>query len=144
MSVIKNIKKEIVRNISAITSVNKVYNFEKVNPDGFPAVFVTFSGTDNQFHTNAENERTYVYRILVLCQIGQSLTDADAVETAEQQIEDLTGDILDTLDSDITLDDAIQVVYTEAAIGEPGYVEYEGGFARSSEITLRVHSIYLV
>ena len=56
MSVIKNIKKEIIRNLSAIDSLNKVYGFEKLNPDGFPAAFVTFNGMANEFFTNAENK----------------------------------------------------------------------------------------
>lgn len=144
MSAIKQIKNGIIRNISAISSVNKVYGFEKLNPDGFPAVFITFQGTENEFFTNAENKRVYIYRVLVLSQIGQDTSNADQVETAEQAIQDVTGDILDTMDSDITLDEDSQVVYMEAAVGEPGYVDYEGGVARSSEITLRVHSIYLV
>lgn len=144
MSAIKNIKRDIIRNIAAISSVNKVYDHEKLNPAGFPAVFVTFQGSENEFFTNAENKRVYAYRVLILAQIGQDRESTDAVEKAEQVVEDVTGDIIDTMDSDITLDANSQVVYMEAAVGEPGYVEYEGGWARSSEITLRVHSIYLV
>ena len=70
--------------------------------------------------------------------------NTEALDEAEEVIQDVTGDILNTMDSDITLDDATEVVFMEAAVGEPGYVEYEGGQARSSEILLRVHSVYLV
>lgn len=143
MSAIKNIKKEIIRNISAIDSINKVYGFEKLNPDGFPAVFVTFNGMDNEFFTNAENKRVYTYRVLLLVPISAD-GNTEALDEAEEVIQDVTGDILNTMDSDITLDDATEVVFMEAAVGEPGYVEYEGGQARSSEILLRVHSVYLV
>lgn len=144
MSAIKNIKKGIVNNIAAITSVNKVYDFEKLNPDGFPAAFVTFLGTDNEFYTTAENKRIYHYRILVLVPIGQNLSNTDELEQAEQTLQDITGDILDTMDSDITLDHNSQVIFVEAAVGQPGYYDYEGGKARGSEITIKVHSIYLV
>lgn len=144
MSAIKVIKKQIINKVSAVSSVNKVYDYEKVNPDGFPAVFVTFSGSDNEFFTNAENKRVFTYRVLVLVPLGQDNITPDAVEQAEQAIQDVTGDILDAMDSDITLDDSAQVVFMEAAVGEPGYVSYEGGQARSSEILLRVHSVYLV
>ena len=143
MSAIKNIKKEIIRNISAIDSINKVYGFEKINPDGFPAVFVTFNGMDNEFFTDAENKRVYTYRVLLLVPISAD-GNTEALDEAEEVIQDVTGDILNTMDSDITLDDATEVVFMEAAVGEPGYVEYEGGQARSSEILLRVHSVYLV
>lgn len=144
MSAIKNIKKGIVTNISAISSINKVYDFEKLNPTGFPCAFVTFQGTDNEFYTTAENKRIYTYRILVLAQIGQDTSNTDIVELAEQTIEDCLGDILDTMDSDITLDNNTQVIFVEAAVGQPGYVDYEGGVARSGEIMIRVHSLYLV
>jgi hypothetical protein len=144
MSAIKNIKKELVKKLSAVSSVNKVYDFEKMPPDGFPAAFITFQGSDNEFFTNAENKRVHTYRVLVLAQIGQDRTAVDQVDQAEQTIQDVVGDILDAFDSDITLGDYIQVVYLEAAVGESGYVEYEGGWARSAEIMLKVHSIYLV
>lgn len=143
MSAIKNIKKEIIRNLSAVDSINKVYGFEKLNPDGFPAAFVTFNGMDNEFFTNAENKRIYTYRVLLLVPISADAS-TEALDEAEETIQDVTGDILNTMDSDITLDDATEVVFMEAAVGEPGYVEYEGGQARSSEILLRIHSVYLV
>lgn len=144
MSAIKNIKKGIITNLSAINSLNKVYDHEKINPAGFPAAFVTFQGTDNEFYTTAENKRIYSYRILVLAQIGQDTTNTSQVELAEQTIEDCVGDILDTMDSDITLDNNSQVIFVEAAVGQPGYVEYEGGWARSGEVIIKVHSLYLV
>ena len=144
MSAIKNIKNGIVSQLSAVSTLAKVYSYEKLNPEQFPCAFVTFASNENEFFTNAENKRVYGYRILVLAQIGQDRTSTDRVELAEQVIQDVTGDILDKLDSNITLDDNGEVVYVEASIGEPGYVEYEGGWARSVEITVRVHSIFLV
>lgn len=144
MSAIKQIKKGVITNLSAISSLNKVYDHEKINPDGFPAAFVTFNGTENEFYTTAENKRIYVYRILVLAPIGQDLSNTNAVEQAEQTIEDCVGDILDTMDSDITLDNNTQVIFVEAAVGMPGYVDYEGGVARSGEVMIKIHSLYLV
>lgn len=144
MSAIKNIKANLVTKISSISSINKVYDYEKINPDGFPAAFVTFTGNDNEFYTTAENKRIYTYRILVLAPIGQDLSNTPALEQAEQTIEDCTGDILDALDSDITLDGNVQVIFVAASVGQPGYVSYEGGQARSGEITVKIHSLYLV
>lgn len=144
MSVIKDIKKEIINKVSAISSVNKVYGFEKINPSGFPAVFITYNGMENEFFSTAENKRVFIYRCLVLSQIGQTLDNADQVETAENQIEDLVGDIINAIDSDYTLGTNAQILFVDATVGEPGYVEYEGGWARSGEVFVRVHSIYLV
>jgi hypothetical protein len=144
MSAIKQIKLELIDKVQAVAAVNHVYSFEKMNPDGFPAAFITFSGTENEFYSNAENQRVYIYRCLVLCQIGQTLDNANQVEAAESAIEDLVGDIIDAIDSDYTLGDYVQVLFVDAAIGQPGYVEYEGGWARSAEIMLRVHSMFVV
>ena len=144
MSAIKLIKQGIITNLSAIASLNKVYDHEKINPAGFPAAFVTFSGSDNEFYTTAENKRIYSYRVLVLAPIGQDLSNTNSLEQAEQTIEDCVGDILDTMDSDITLDGNVQVIFVEASVGQPGYVDYEGGVARSGEVTIKVHSLYLV
>jgi GAF domain-containing protein len=144
MGAIKIIKNELVSQIAAISTINKVYDHEKLNPTGFPCAFVTFAGSDNEFYTNAENKRIHSYRVLVLAQIGQDRDNTDRVELAEQAIEDITGDILDALDSNITLDDNTQLVFMEAAIGTPGYFQYEAGWARGIEITVKVHSIYIV
>tara|TARA_R110000868_G_scaffold39565_2_gene137697 strand:- start:556 stop:999 length:444 start_codon:yes stop_codon:yes gene_type:complete len=142
-----DIKKEIINKLSALPDFNKVYSFEKLNPAGFPAVFVTATGVDNEFFTNAENQRVYGYRVLILMQGGQGLVgDApdNVMDTAEKAIQDLTDRAIDAIDSDYTLSGAVEVVFVEAAIGNFGYVEYEGGWARSAEIILKVHSIFTV
>lgn len=144
MSAIKNIKSGIISKLSGISNLNKVYDHEKLNPAGFPCAFVTFAGSENEFFTNAENKRIYSYRVLVLVQIGQDRSNTDRVELAEQTIQDLTGDIIDNMDSDITLSNNSQVIFVEASVGEPGYYEYEAGWARGVAITVRVHSIYIV
>ena len=144
MGTIKNIKKEIITKLSAVSTLAKVYAYEKLHPEQFPCAFVTFSSSDNEFFTTSENKRVFGYRVLVLAQIGVDRDTTDKVEQAEEVIQDVTGDILDVLDSNITLDDNAEVVFVEASVGEPGYVEYEGGWARSVELQVRVHSVYLV
>lgn len=147
MSAIKSIKKEINRKVSAVTSVNKVYDYEKINPTGFPAACITYAGMENEFFTNAENKRVYVYRIFVMVRISESeaSSTSDQVEIGEQQIQDITADVIDAIDDDYTLggDDA-EILFVEAAVGEPGYIQTEGGWCRTSEITVRVHSLFLV
>ena len=147
MSASSNIKREIIRKLSALTDFNKVYSYEKLQPNGFPAVFVTTTGVANEFFTNAENKRVYGYRVLILMQGGQGLVgDApeDVMDTAEQGIQELVERAINAIDSDYTLDDNSQVVFVEAAVNEYGYVEYEGGWARSAEVTLNVHNIFIV
>lgn len=147
MGVIRSIKQELISKISALPEFNKVYGYERLNPGGFPAAFITFNGQENEFWTNAENKRVYIYRMLVLYQIGNTPlneTNPEDMEVAEEAIQDLIEDAIDAVDSDYTLGDAVDVLYVDAAIGQPGYVEYEGGVARSAEVTLRVHSVFVV
>lgn len=147
MGVSIDIKKEIINKLSALSDFNKVYSYEKLNPTGFPAVFVTSTGVDNEFFTNAENKRVYGYRVLILMQGGQGLVgDAqdDVMDKAEQAVQDLTDRAIDAIDSDYTLGGYAEVIYVEAAVGDLGYIEFEGGWARSAEIILKVNSIYIV
>lgn len=147
MSAIKDIKQQIITKISALPDFNKVYGYERLNPTGFPAVFVTFQGTENEFFTNAENKRIYIYRILILMQLGNKplgSIENNVVEKAEEAIQDLVQEAIDAIDSDYTFGDYGEMVFVEAALGEPGYVEWEGGVARSAEVTLRIHSIFVV
>lgn len=148
MSAIQNIKDEIINKLDNLEDFNKVYGHEKLNPSGFPAIFVTFAGMDNEFFTNAENKRVYEYRILVLVQVGQKTvgeTSApDVTDEAEKAVQELTQRAIDALDSDYTLGDYGEMVYMEAVVGEPNYYEFEGGWARGIEFRVRIHSVYVV
>lgn len=144
MSASNVIKADVIDKLSALPSMNKVYGYEKINPAGFPCAFVTFAGAENEFFTNAENKRVFAFRILILSYLGSDRGTTNQQETAEQQIQDLIGEAIDAFDHDITLGANAQTLFVEAAIGQPGYVEFEGGWARSGEITLRVHSIFIV
>lgn len=147
MSVIRDLKRQIITRLSALTDFNKVYSYERLNPQGFPAAFVTFQGTDNEFFTNAENKRVYQYRVLILFQIGNlplEDTSSNVLEEAEEAVQDLVQEAVDAIDSDYTFSNDAEMIFVEAAIGELGYVEWEGGIARSAEVTLRIHSVYVV
>lgn len=147
MSVIKNLKLQIIERLSALTDFNKVYSYERLNPAGFPAAFVTFRGTENEFFTNAENKRIYTYRVLILFQIGNTPLEETAtsiLDQAEEAVQDLTEEAADAIDSDYTFDNDAEMIFVEAVQGELGYVEWEGGIARSSEVLLRIHSAYVV
>lgn len=144
MSASNNIKADIIDKLSATASMNKVYSYEKINPAGFPCAFVTFAGAENEFFTNAENKRIFVYNIRLVTFIGQDRSNTNQLERAEGQIQDVLGEAIDAFDSDIELGDNAQVLFLEAAVGEAGYIEMEAGWARSVDMKLRVHSLYLV
>lgn len=146
MSASDSIKHEIITKISALSSVHVCYGTEKLNPKGFPAVFVTLQGIDGEFSSTAENRRIYSYRAFAMYPIGPSIDTAteEALAKAERVLAQVLEDIINTIDSDFELNDNSQVLFTEAADSDFGYIEYEGGWAKSAQITLRVQNDYLV
>lgn len=146
MSRAVTIKDKLVSDIDGFSSVYIAYNYEKLNPKGFPAVFVTLQGIEGEFETNAENSRVYTYRALAIYPIGKSVDTAtqEAINKADGALSDVLDQIIDGIDSEYTLDGTIDVLFVEALDSDFGYVEYEGGWARSAQIVIKVHTDYLV
>lgn len=135
MSIAKTFKKNIVNKLSALSSVNKVYNFEDINPTGFPCAFVSLGDHENEFSSTAENRRVWIYRVLILVR-GDYTTDDDR-QKAEDQLLELMETVIDAFDTDIDLGG--DALWVDAAVSAPAYYDFEGGRTRGCEITLRVH-----
>lgn len=144
MSVSTDIKNHIKANVQACTSVQQVYGHEELNPSGFPAVMVTAADMDGEFSSNAENSRVYAFRLFILFPIGQDYpvsTNMNRVEYAEQVIATVIDEIVNISDTDFELDGSgPTILYVNAADVVWGYTEYEGGDARSAELTLKVYT----
>lgn len=144
MSVSTDIKNHIKTNIQACASVQQVYGHEEMNPSGFPAVMVTAADMDGEFSSNAENSRLYAFRIFILFPIGQDFpaqTNMNRMEYAEQVIATVIDEIVNISDTDFELHGSgPTILYVNAADVLWGYVSYEGGEARSAELTLRVYT----
>jgi hypothetical protein len=142
MSVSTLIKNQIKSKIAACASVQVTYGHEEMNPQGFPAVMLTAGNMEGEFSSNSENSRIYSYRSLILFPIGQDFippASANRLEYAETTIATVIDEIIDAMDTDFELDGA-PVLYVNASDVQWGYVAYEGGEARSAEITLRVYT----
>jgi len=145
-SVEGRIKQQIINKISALPSVAKVYGWDKLPIDQFPVVFVKATGMTGQFWTSAENMRVYSYRCLVLWPIGQNLkgqTD-DRLQVAQENVGQVVDEIINAVDSDYELGDYAAVLFVDAADSVYGDYQFEGGQAYGAEITLKIHSQYLV
>lgn len=144
MSVSTDIKNHIKTNIQSCSSVDQVYGHEELNPSGFPAVMVTAGDMDGEFSSNAENSRIYAFRCFIIFPIGQDYPippQANRMEYAEQVIATVIDEIVNISDTDFELDGSgPTILYVNAADVLWGYTAYEGGEARSAELTLRVYT----
>lgn len=145
MSVSTDIKNHIIANIQACPSVQKVYGHEELNPSGWPAVMVTAGDMDGEFSSNAENSRVYAFRLFILMPANQDVPSGVSItnrmEYAEQVIATVIDEIVNISDTDFELDGSgPTVLFVNAADVQWGYTQYEGGDARSAELTLRVYT----
>lgn len=143
MSVSKLIKDQIKSKIQSCPSVQQVYGYEEINPQGWPAVMLTVTDMDGEFSSNTENSRLYAYKALILFPVGQDMPGLPArtnrLEYAEDVIATVVDEIIDAVDDDFELD-GTPVLYTNAADVQWAYTAYEGGEARSAQLTLRVYT----
>lgn len=142
MSASQDIKYQIIDKIDALSSVEVVYPAEKLNPSGFPAVFVTANREEGEFSSNAENSRVYEYRCLVIFPVGQDFvpdSQRERMDYAEMVVADTVDEIINAVDTDYELD-GTPVLFVNAADIEWDYVGFEGGVARAATVILRVYT----
>lgn len=145
MAISVDIRNHLKANIQSCESVQSVYAYEQLNPEGWPAVMLTPADMDGEFASNAENSRIYSFRVLILFPVGQTMpgqpTDQDRLEYAEDVIATVIDEIINVQDTDFELAGSnAEVLYVNAADVQWAYTEYEGGEARSAELTLRVYT----
>lgn len=141
MSVSITIKDQIIDKIEALSSVQAVYPSEKINPTGFPAVFVTTTDMEGEFSSNVENSRVYAYRVVVAFPMAQDFvpdSEKERLDYAERVVSEVIDEIINAVDTDYELDSP--VLFVNAADCEWGFIEYEGGEAKAGQITLRVYT----
>lgn len=146
MSVSIQIKDQIIDKIEALSSVQKVYPANSINPTGFPAVFVTSTNMEGEFSSNTENSRIYSYSVIIIFPEGQDLvseTKNERLDYAERVISEVIDEIINAVDTNYELD-GTPVLYVNAADCEWGSYQTEGGVAKAANITLRVYTEKLI
>lgn len=141
MSVSIDIKNQIIQKIANLESVQVVYPAVKLNPDGFPCVYVTANSEEGEFSSNAENSRVYTYNASIMFPVGQDMVPDDVSERmdyAERVVANVIDEVINIIDTDYELDNP--VLFVNAADVEWGYLDYEGGVARAANVILRVYT----
>jgi hypothetical protein len=136
------IKDQLIAKIAPLSSVQVVYPALKLNPSGFPAVFITANTEEGEFSSNAENSRVYTYNCMVLFPLGQDFVpeaERERLDYAERTIAQVIDDIINAIDSDFELD-GNPVLFVNAADVEWGYTDFEGGAARAANVILKVYT----
>lgn len=142
MSVSITIKNMILDKVRALSSVQSVYGWEELNPNGFPAVFIVTSDLEGEFVSTAENLRYYSFRITIVFPIGKDFipeAQQDRLDYAEQTIATVVDEIIDAVDTDFELDGS-PVIFSDAADAQWGEVQLETGVAKAVQITIRVYT----
>lgn len=141
-SVASLLKNQLKDKVESCDSVQKVYGAPHINPEGWPAVFITLARLDGEFSSNAENSRVYSYNAMCVFPIGQDFVDGsefDRLEYAQETLETVVDEIINAIDTDFELD-GLPVLYVEASDVEWGYYDYEGGEARAAQVQLSVYT----
>lgn len=136
------IKDQLITKIEPLESVQVVYPAVKLNPSGFPAVFVTSQREEGEFSSNAENSRVYEYNCMCMFPIGQDFvpdSQNDRMDYAEVVVAEVLDDIINAIDTDYELE-GTPVLFVYASDIEWGYVDYEGGVARAANVILQVYT----
>lgn len=136
------IKQLLINKINGLDSTQTVYGYEELNPEGWPAVWVTDSSMTGEFVTTAENRRIYGFSVTVMMDVGQDYPNQggkDRVEFVQDTISDVVDDIIDSVDTDYELD-GTTILFVDAADYERGHVVLENGQAKAVNITLLVNS----
>lgn len=142
MAVSIQIKDQIISKVDSLNTVQSVYPALKLNPDGFPAVFVTTNTEEGEFSSNAENSRVYTYNCMVIFPIGQDFvpeSERERLDYSERVIAQVIDDVINAVDTDFELE-GNPVLFVNAADVEWGYVDIENGVARAANVILRVYT----
>lgn len=142
MSASVTIKNQIKNYIQGCSSVQQVYGYEEVNPQGWPCVMLTPVDMQGEFSSTSENSRLYGYKALILFTLGQDMETPktlNRLEYAENVVATVIDEIINALDTNIELEGSV-VLYINAADVSWGYTSGEFGEARSAEITLKVYT----
>lgn len=153
MSVSTDIKSLLVSKINSVGSVQTVYSYSELNPDGWPAVWVKTSDLQGTFATTAENRRVYAYNVMCLLTLGEDFIKDGSVqreEYAENTLATVVDDIINAVD-DVAFIAQLNAIYSagdttvlfvEAADAQWGEVDMQAGKAKAIQITLMIHTDY--
>lgn len=146
MSVSTTVKNQLIGFIETLSSVEKVYGYEMLKPEGFPAVFVVPGSMDGEFVSNSSNSRVYAFDITCIMPMNQDMPNNSGQVRelfAEETIATVLDEIINSVDTNFVLD-GTPVLYVNAADIQWGTVNIENGVCKAAQISLRIYTEYSV
>lgn len=154
MSVTSDILTVLKNRISALASVQKVYEYKELSPTGWPAVWIVPANLDGTFATTTENKRACAFRVTVLMELGEDYVKDGSI-VREHKADQVLGQVLDDIINDLDTNDFkstfmdlsesnSEFINGEAADVEWGIVNMQHGYSRGVEITIIINYYYNV
>lgn len=137
----EKISKAIAALVSSVSDIQKVYQFEASNIEGFPAATITPSANENEYTSTTENRRTYAF-LIRLYVVRPDGANSEAV--CEETMRKLVDQVTDKLDRNFLLSSLqSQAGYTFLAMmAAPslwGYTGSRENQMRVAEIRVQLH-----
>lgn len=122
-----------------VPKVQSRYDYEASKLDGYPALTLVPSASENEYSTTTENRRVYAFTVRLYVQRPNT---QDGEKACEKTMRDLVDDVVDAVDSTASLDVEARTGYTflfmSASPSKWGYTGHEPN-VRVAEILVRVH-----
>jgi len=141
--------KTVLKNriISQVDKVQEVHIYEKSTFDGYPAVTISCSGNENEYWSNAEDMRSFLFDIRVYGLLSRKATElietTDVVkERTERIMGNVVSQIVDSLDEFYAFSNAAD--YTLATPSAWGYAKVGNGWCRVAEIKVEIKKLYTI
>lgn len=128
--------------LSSLTKIQKFYNYEATQLEGFPALTLTPSGNESEYSSTTENRRVYPFVVRLYVARGTPAIDESVTEAT---MRDLVDTVLDRLDknhsfSGMTIESqtGYTPLYMSASPSRWGYVGRENNM-RAAEININIY-----
>jgi hypothetical protein len=130
----------LVNLLTSNTKIQKIYDYEASNIEGFPCAVVIPSANESAYTSTSENRRTYAYLIRIYNERGSL---ADDEKTCEKAMRDFVDSVLDAVDKSFSSFSpgavtGYQFLFLSAAPSQWGYVGRENEM-RVAEVKVFVH-----
>lgn len=154
MSVTGDLRTVLVDRLDGLSTVQKVYDYRELNPDGWPCVWVLPADLDGVFVSTTENKRVIGFTIMVLFPLGEDFIKDGSINR-ERYAENTIGGVLDQIINDLDTNSFLNsfaditdanttFINAEAADAQWGEVDMQHGKAKACQITLLMRLDYQV
>jgi len=95
MGAYQNIRDKLEAKLNAVSDINEVYDYPKMDFGGYPAAVIIPTEGESDWETNKDDQRAYVFDVLIYYEMNQATPN-----TALDRLMDVCDDVLDSFASD--------------------------------------------